>query len=865
MKTLINFLFIVALWIWASVVAMGQCQFIIVASENAVCEGDSVTLTVIPNATTTCNADYEFSWSDGIMFTDSVITIAPIPPQSEYSVTVNGPGNIIPAVPIVISVTPLEDISIDINPDGPFCSDDDIAFLSATPSEGVFTGDGVQNGNQFNPVTANIGSNTIQYTVTYGQCEDKVGTTSVIVNERDEITNFESPGTLCVNGDNETFDAMPPGGIYEGNGMFGSTFFPDEAGVGMHLITYTYDPNGLCPGTKTIEINVISSPMPEIETCQQDYCTLDEACTLEVSQSGGTFSITPFVQGAIISNQFIPGAIVNEGSYTITYSIGNGTCTGSASIDVNVFLSPDAMDVSIDDPGNLCENGGFITLGGNPSGGTFESDEISIGSDGGLDLDDVDPGTYIVSYTYENENDCERQVQRVIVINAAPTVEIEEPDPICVGGSLSLSTSSDNYSQWEWTGPNNFSSTAQNPTVPNAVSGTYTVTVTGANGCKNTAQRNITIYNQPTVTITGPTTACSEDTITLVASVNPLYPLVTIEYNWERDENGNDVWEEESNDSQILVPVSSDIAYRVSIKLRDSDGNEIGSCARDTSERAISVELSPSPTISFLGDTVACSGGTTLFYNSTRRSGSFHDWRIAGSPAIDTILGDNYMIVQWPEAPAGFYDIEVLERIGSISSDCKDSTKIEVTLSGTAAPPLADILFSPLNNTLFYNDSTDINCYQWGYLNPTTGEAVEIQGEIYQSYVVGDTYDENIVYWCRAKFDCNDDCSTTAILARIAQNDSTPPEEEPLEQFVLYPNPNDGSFRLEANRLLENSPYEIRVTNVLGQVVRQETVTTAGDELDVQIDINDSAGVYYMSLYRKGKLKKVIPFVVLQP
>ncbi len=56
--------------------------------------------------------------------------------------------------------------------------------------------------------------------------------------------------------------------------------------------------------------------------------------------------------------------------------------------------------------------------------------------------------------------------------------------PVCENSSLNL-TCSEGVS-WEWSGPNGFSSTDQNPIIPNVsvlANGTYTVTVTDANNC----------------------------------------------------------------------------------------------------------------------------------------------------------------------------------------------------------------------------------------------------------------------------------------------------------------------------------------------------------------------------------------------
>jgi hypothetical protein len=62
-----------------------------------------------------------------------------------------------------------------------------------------------------------------------------------------------------------------------------------------------------------------------------------------------------------------------------------------------------------------------------------------------------------------------------------------------VGNTVNLNASAG--TAWAWTGPNNFTSNQQNPSIPNAgvnASGTYTVTITGG-GCSSAASTNVTV------------------------------------------------------------------------------------------------------------------------------------------------------------------------------------------------------------------------------------------------------------------------------------------------------------------------------------------------------------------------------------
>src|SRR4030095_8094279 len=69
-----------------------------------------------------------------------------------------------------------------------------------------------------------------------------------------------------------------------------------------------------------------------------------------------------------------------------------------------------------------------------------------------------------------------------VVINSAPaTPAPTNTGPVCAGGNVTLNTANVPGANYAWTGPNGFSSTAQDPTINNANTndaGDYSVTVT---------------------------------------------------------------------------------------------------------------------------------------------------------------------------------------------------------------------------------------------------------------------------------------------------------------------------------------------------------------------------------------------------
>jgi gliding motility-associated-like protein len=93
-----------------------------------------------------------------------------------------------------------------------------------------------------------------------------------------------------------------------------------------------------------------------------------------------------------------------------------------------------------------------------------------------------------------------------------PTVASNSP--VCENSTLNL-TCSEGVS-WEWSGPNGFSSTEQNPTISNVsllANGTYTVTITDANNCTETRTVDVQISTIVTPLFNASSPVCSGTTI----------------------------------------------------------------------------------------------------------------------------------------------------------------------------------------------------------------------------------------------------------------------------------------------------------------------------------------------------------------
>ncbi len=86
-----------------------------------------------------------------------------------------------------------------------------------------------------------------------------------------------------------------------------------------------------------------------------------------------------------------------------------------------------------------------------------------------------------------------------VTVNSLPTVTATVNSP-CEGQALNFISTPSGMTSYNWTGPVNFS--IQNPTITSSVtanSGLYTLMVTDANGCQNTATTNAVVNPLPVV------------------------------------------------------------------------------------------------------------------------------------------------------------------------------------------------------------------------------------------------------------------------------------------------------------------------------------------------------------------------------
>ena len=139
-------------------------------------------------------------------------------------------------------------------------------------------------------------------------------------------------------------------------------------------------------------------------------------------------------------------------------------------------------DVAMINPSPLCAGTDFFTIIGIPPGGTFDGTIIS--PDGEVYPSMEGPGTYSISYTYTDGNNCASTIYEDITIIAVPEVTVSNNGPLCEGQQILLFGNTDDQGStitFEWEGPNGYMSMQQNPTDATEA-GSYNLIVT-VDGC----------------------------------------------------------------------------------------------------------------------------------------------------------------------------------------------------------------------------------------------------------------------------------------------------------------------------------------------------------------------------------------------
>ena len=354
-----------------------------------------------------------------------------------------------------------------------------VTLSGGTPAGGTYSGPAVNNG-VFYPSQVTPGSYNITYSYTDANGCSATASTAIVVTSVPNV-DMTTLGSTCSSAASFALTGgSPAGGTYSGPGVTGANFDPATAGVGTHVITYTYTNAGGCTSSASNSITVAAAPNVSL-AAQPSVCVNGSMVLLSGgTPGGGTYS------GTGVTNGMFDPSVAGTGSHTITYNYTSPEgCSGSATSTITVTGLP---TVSVSGPSRVCKNGGLEALTGTPAGGVFSGPGVQ-GSDFNPSI--VAPGTYTVTYTYTDGSGCSNSSTTSVVVDPLPTAPT-----ISQNGCVLTATSGVTNASYTWFDQSGAQvGTGNTLTTPCVGLNVYTVVVEDpATGCSSVSGQFVASY-----------------------------------------------------------------------------------------------------------------------------------------------------------------------------------------------------------------------------------------------------------------------------------------------------------------------------------------------------------------------------------
>lgn len=608
--------------------------------------------------------------------------------------------------------TVIQNLNVNASPNDTLCAGSTISLIGSGTQVNAWSWSGpnsftssLQNPTIANATTAATGT----YTVTASNaCGTKTANINVVVNNAiGSLTATATTGTNICSGANISLNAggaNVTGFSWTGpNGFTSSQQNPTinnatQAANG----TYTVTANNAC-GSQNASVSIqVDTLIQNLTSAATPNDTICAGGTLSLNASGtnvntwnwsGPNGFSASTQNTSVAN----ATAAASGTYTVTATNACGSQTATINALVNEAII--GLSASAATGLNIC-NTGTINLTAN---GTNVNEYSWTGPNGfssTLQNPTITNATVAASgvYTVTGVNGCGNQTATVTIqvdtlieslsSSAAPN------DTICAGGNINLSASGTNVNSWNWTGPNSFTSSVQNPSItsaPAAASGNYIVIATNACGsARDTVSVLVNDIPLTPATINGSLTTCGNDTATYSISAVP----GATNYTWSVSGGGTIVNGQGTTSIDISWGSSSG-TFTVSV----SAGNDCGG----STASSIAVNLqAPVPVMNsvIVGDTGVCPGAEVYSISSIPNATTYN-WSVGSGGTITNGQGTTNVTVTW--ATAGTHVVSVVA-----NNTCGNSSAATLSVNVHPAPTAPTINLTNNQTTICEGTSATI-------------------------------------------------------------------------------------------------------------------------------------------------------------
>jgi hypothetical protein len=807
---------------------------------TTLCTGGSVVLTssyATGNIWSTGETTQSITVSAGGTYTVNATVSGCTGPDASQTITVNP----IPAAPTV-------------TPGGPttFCSGGSVVLTSSVSSGNTWS---TTESTQSISVSTS-GSYTVTQTV-LGCTSAPSAPIAVTVSPLPTVPTVTASGptTFCAGG-SVTLTSSSTINNFWSNGATTQSITVSSSGTFVVQVI-----SGGCSSGTSAPTTVTVNPLPlapTIVTGTTESICSGSSVTLTSSSTGGNLWSTGETTQSIV--------VSAAGSYFVTVTDGNG-CTSSASASTIVTVNPlpAAPVINADGPTSFCFGGSVALTSSYSSNNLWSSgstaNTIVVSSN----------GTYTVTHTDANGCTSPASDPVIVTVNSipsAPVITASGPTSFCTGGSVTLTSSQSTGNSW--------STAALTPSITVTTGGVYSVIYIDGNGCASPASAPVVVNvfsnpAPPSITAGGATTICQGSFVTLTSSYT----------------SGN-TWSMGGNTQSINATVSG--AYAVTY----TNANGCSSTSPTTNVTVIPV--SAIPTISASGSTTICDGAnvtlTSSDPNSTWSTGATTQsitittsgsYSVVGNqtgcpsqpsaPVVVTVNPAPAAPIITPSGPTTICEGEELFLFTSGTGTNTWSTGytgqvLQVTATGNYWVSVQNAYGCSASSTVLpviVNPTPAVSINPFADVCTFTAPFTMSNGLPAGGTYTGDGITANIFYPAAAGegssivtytyVDVNN-CSASA-LTTISVNSCLGIDEKEQSYFSLFPNPNNGQFRVESS----GTPMDhIIIYDAQGKMVFNESYPGIFTQ---EFDLNAySNGVYYIEISSDLEIRERIPLVI---
>ncbi len=374
---------------------------------------------------------------------------------------------------------------------------------------------------------------------------------------------------------------------------------------------------------------------------------------------------------SILSDPTRPSAPTSySGVYTVVATFRG--CVDSATVNVVIDSTPETPIVGSNTP--VCDNDTLFLTSSTATAGVNYS---WVGPSGftSTEQNPIIPnppltasGTYTVTVSIAT---CSSSASTTVEIRPTPAPVLGSNSPVCSGNTLNLSASGAGGTTFDWTGPNGFASTNQNPSISPAItanSGTYSLVAT-LNGCVSPITTiNVVVDTTPDLSIfetnspgpPGPS-ICEGDTLTFTA----FSATAGVSYSW----TGPNAFTSTESEPFILpaTPLATG-TYTLVVS--------VGSCSVAA---VLNASVTATPPLTLSTNSPVCTGpNDTLELHAVSDPGATFEW--AGPYVFSSGAQDPFRTPVSAEY-AGIYTATVT------LAGCTNTASIPVVVNPTPAAP----------------------------------------------------------------------------------------------------------------------------------------------------------------------------------